>query len=291
MRKKIKPSIEADILVESRRRCCICYGLNRDLSIKKGQIAHLDKNNANNNYDNLAFLCFEHHDQYDSRTSQSKNFTIEEIKRYREELRKNFLTIHKSEESLSITSKKSTTDYRKEEIRGVLIELLSERGTITQLSSIALKTGLSKNTLENCLIDLAQEKIIRIDRPKGSLRRTFSLVDSDENLIVDAFIKTLGDTVIDDHRYIRKNMFEIDAIIKTTNENFVIEVKNTNQLSPNSIVSIIERIDKSRKALNVPENAKNVLLIGVNSSTIKLKDSLKQIEKTGVIVKFIEITK
>ena len=69
-----------------RRRCCVCSGLNRDLSIKAGQIAHLDGRRDNNDLDNLAFLCLEHHDLYDSRSSQSKGLTYREIVRFRREL-------------------------------------------------------------------------------------------------------------------------------------------------------------------------------------------------------------
>jgi len=60
--------------------------LNRDISQKSGQIAHLDKDNSNPSIANLCFLCFDHHDDYDSRTSQRKNFTIEEVKSFRSEL-------------------------------------------------------------------------------------------------------------------------------------------------------------------------------------------------------------
>jgi len=85
-RRRIPPQIEESVLVLSRRRCCLCYGLNRDLGIKPGQIAHLDGRNDNNDLDNLAFMCFEHHDQYDSRTSQSKGLTPQEARRFRKEL-------------------------------------------------------------------------------------------------------------------------------------------------------------------------------------------------------------
>jgi len=74
---------EAEVLERSARRCCICYGLYGDLACKRGQIAHLDRNHQNNNVDNLAFLCLEHHDEYDTPTSQSKGWTIREAKRYR----------------------------------------------------------------------------------------------------------------------------------------------------------------------------------------------------------------
>lgn len=85
-RKSISPRTQASVLLKSRRRCCICFGLNRDTSIKQGQIAHLDGNNSNNKESNLAFLCFDHHDQYDSTTRQSKNFTPIEVIQFREEL-------------------------------------------------------------------------------------------------------------------------------------------------------------------------------------------------------------
>jgi hypothetical protein len=85
-RKKIPPTIEADVLEKSARRCCLCYGLDSDYCIKKGQIAHLDHKNNNNSLNNLAFLCLDHHNEYDSTTSQSKNYTLEEIKRYRKKL-------------------------------------------------------------------------------------------------------------------------------------------------------------------------------------------------------------
>lgn len=85
-RRHLPPEVEAEVLVLCRRRCCICYGLARDVSIKPGQIAHLDGKPDNNDLDNLAFLCFEHHDQYDTRTSQSKGLTPREVRRFRKEL-------------------------------------------------------------------------------------------------------------------------------------------------------------------------------------------------------------
>lgn len=79
---------EIEILLKSKRRCCLCFGLNRDLNEKRGQIAHLDQDRTNDKPDNLAFLCLEHHDQYDSTTSQAKSIQISEIKAYREKLYK-----------------------------------------------------------------------------------------------------------------------------------------------------------------------------------------------------------
>jgi hypothetical protein len=85
-RKRLPPKVEADVLVASRRRCCICFGLHRDIRVQKGQIAHLDGDPGNDNPDNLAFLCQAHHDEYDRPSSQCKGLTVEEVKEYRSEL-------------------------------------------------------------------------------------------------------------------------------------------------------------------------------------------------------------
>ena len=90
-RLKIPNQTETLLLLNCRRRCCICFGLDRDHRIKQGQIAHLDNNNQNNKIDNLAFICLSHHDQYDSKTSQSKGLTLSEVKNFRNELEK-FIT-------------------------------------------------------------------------------------------------------------------------------------------------------------------------------------------------------
>ena len=140
-RKTTSPSSEADVLSNSRRRCCICFGLNRDLRIKSGQIAHLDKDSSNTAYDNLAFLCLEHHDAYDSRTSQSKNFTKAEVKRYRDELYMSVIPIVEIKASIPVTpaetfqqqTTNSLQEYKREELKKVIIEVLLEIGPVRNL--------------------------------------------------------------------------------------------------------------------------------------------------------------
>ncbi len=85
-RRPISKATETAVLVKSRRRCCICFGLNRDLKLKSGQLAHLNQRNDDNREDNLAYLCLDHHDEYDSRTSQRKGLTEAEVRAYRDEL-------------------------------------------------------------------------------------------------------------------------------------------------------------------------------------------------------------
>ena len=57
-----------------------------DRAEKLGQIAHLDGNRANGSEDDLVYLCLSHHSQYDSRTSQRKNYTLAEVKEYRDRI-------------------------------------------------------------------------------------------------------------------------------------------------------------------------------------------------------------
>lgn len=85
-RPKIPKKIETEVLSNCLRRCCICYLVDRVFIPKKGQIAHLNKRRSDNRLENLAYLCFDHHDAYDSTTSQSKNFTPGEVAHYREML-------------------------------------------------------------------------------------------------------------------------------------------------------------------------------------------------------------
>jgi len=74
------------VLVSSRRRCCICFGLRRDFGVNRGQIAHIDRDPENSGIDNLAYLCLPDHDWFDSESSQSKRPMTGEIREYREEL-------------------------------------------------------------------------------------------------------------------------------------------------------------------------------------------------------------
>jgi hypothetical protein len=85
-RKPILPATQVFVLDRSRRRCALCFHLNGDLSEKKGQIAHLDGNRTNDAEGNLVWLCLNHHDDFDGSTSQSKNYTVLEVKKARDDL-------------------------------------------------------------------------------------------------------------------------------------------------------------------------------------------------------------
>lgn len=60
-RKPIPLATQVGILLESRRRCAMCFHLEDDLSVKDGQLAHIDRNRDNDAEDNVVFLCLVHH--------------------------------------------------------------------------------------------------------------------------------------------------------------------------------------------------------------------------------------
>jgi hypothetical protein len=74
------------VLIASRRRCCLCVFLNNLNEVRKGQIAHLNRDPGNSRFENLVYLCLEHHDEYDSRANQSKALLLEEVREYRDRL-------------------------------------------------------------------------------------------------------------------------------------------------------------------------------------------------------------
>jgi hypothetical protein len=85
-RLSVARGVQTQVLLEARRRCCVCFGLFADFGLKKGQISHIDGDRLNNRASNLAFLCLDHHDQLDSRTSQSKGLTPQEVRAFKQEL-------------------------------------------------------------------------------------------------------------------------------------------------------------------------------------------------------------
>lgn len=109
-RPKLPQAIKTEVTQKCRRRCCICFGLNRDSGIKKGQFAHLDHDPTNNSPDNVVFLCLNHHDEYDGKTSQSASITKEEISRYRDELYR-FVSDEFEAEQATAAGKEVTPSY------------------------------------------------------------------------------------------------------------------------------------------------------------------------------------
>ncbi|MGA9040786.1 MAG: hypothetical protein WB421_09645 [Terriglobales bacterium] len=85
-RKSFAGAIETEVLIRCLRRCALCFALAGDTSVKRGQLAHIDRNPVNASKENAAFLCMPHHDEYDSTSRQTKRITPTELKAHQESL-------------------------------------------------------------------------------------------------------------------------------------------------------------------------------------------------------------
>jgi len=85
-RTSVPKSVEKEVLLASRRRCCLCVFLDDRDEVRKGQLAHLNRKPNDHRFENLVYLCLEHHDQYDGKTSLSKGLTEDEVREYRNRL-------------------------------------------------------------------------------------------------------------------------------------------------------------------------------------------------------------
>lgn len=77
-RKKIPHEIEAEILYINDRTCCICKH-----STKGAQIHHIDGNPDNNDPNNLAVVCTEHHDEIHKSGGFTKGISPTLLKKYK----------------------------------------------------------------------------------------------------------------------------------------------------------------------------------------------------------------
>lgn len=77
-RQRIPQDVEAEILFANDRTCCIC----RD-STKGIQIHHMDRNPNNNDLDNLAVVCTDHHDEIHKAGGITKGISATLLKRYK----------------------------------------------------------------------------------------------------------------------------------------------------------------------------------------------------------------
>ena len=294
-RKKIPADTEMQVLTSSRRRCCICFGLFRDVQVKAGQIAHLDRNSNNAALDNLSFLCFEHHDRYDSRTSQSKNFSITEVKAYRDELYRSVLPLlEKSSTQHSTPSPVPTSpDYqthKADEQKQILKELLADHGPINSITYLAHHLRVTTVLAEQLLYELAQQGAVRIDRERGSPRKTYSLAASIENRLIDTFSASLRGEVSVERRHIRQRNYDLDALFETSSgATYAIEtVFARERITLSAIKSKIEKLEKAKTAMGLYDET-SVLLIGIEENTVSDNVDIKQVEQRGVLVRFIEV--
>jgi len=65
------------------RRCAFCFAFDDDRTAQPaGQVAHIDRDPENASLENAAYLCLKHHNDYDSKPSQAKRLTPNELKHH-----------------------------------------------------------------------------------------------------------------------------------------------------------------------------------------------------------------
>lgn len=78
-RKKIPDETQAEVIFKSNRECVVC-----DNHKRGDHIHHIDGDNSNNKFENLAFLCFDCHNEASLTGSLKKKLTPKTIIKYRD---------------------------------------------------------------------------------------------------------------------------------------------------------------------------------------------------------------
>lgn len=185
-------------------------------------------------------------------------------------------TLPSVEENTPISEDDYTNFLFQEKLREIIAVLESNPNSITNASIISQKIGVSKPTAERYLFELLKRNIIRKDTFPGSRSSVYSLASSLDNRAIDYFIKEIiprDEKIISDYRYVRlKSRYEIDALVKTSNANYVIELKYSNSGLISMINRGVEQLMKIEEYLEM-ESIKLVLLI------ITPKDKIKSFEQ------------
>ncbi|TWT29799.1 hypothetical protein KOR42_54970 [Thalassoglobus neptunius] len=156
------------MLLKSRRRCCLCFWLNGIDDVVKGQIAHLDQDSSNSSFENLAFLCFEHHDEYDSRPNVSKGLQQPEVTQWRDELYKEMEYRFRS------------VRERKVEVSIVRFEPVEHRKTFRLVFRLK---NVGQATIVNATLSIRLPQNVTANSPRKQTRRKSS--DSFINMGLD----------------------------------------------------------------------------------------------------------
>jgi hypothetical protein len=122
-RKDFPPEIQLEILSKSHRICALCFYLEGDLTWKHGQLAHIDRDHTNIAGENAAYLCLRHHDDYDAKRGQAKNFLPAELKEFQNQLYKVF----EEKDWRSIGSQTARPSRHKHHRSGITLEVYERR--------------------------------------------------------------------------------------------------------------------------------------------------------------------
>src|ERR1700678_2401040 len=68
-RREFSEDVKGRVGARCERRCALCFILDDNSDPQEGQFAHIEREGSTNAEENCAFLCFRHHNWYDSKPS------------------------------------------------------------------------------------------------------------------------------------------------------------------------------------------------------------------------------
>jgi hypothetical protein len=173
-------------------------------------------------------------------------------------------------------------EFQRNDKLNMILGLMRENpNSITNASIIANKIGVSRNTAEMYLFELMKERLVRKDTYPGSRSSVYSLTNSLDNLAVDHFIKNNleSEEIYSDYRFVRlKSKYEIDALIKTSKTNYIIETKFLRKISTEILNKGIQQLLILEEEINLEPVSLVLLIVGSI-------DSIKEIQLEKLSIK------
>ena len=177
-------------------------------------------------------------------------------------------------------------EFTRNEKLSAIIELMRENpNSITNANILSNKLGLPRRTIERYLFELMKRKFVRRDTYPGSRNSVYSLHNSLDNLAVDYFIKNnlKSEEIIGDYRFVKlKSKYEIDALIKTSKTNYVIETKFLSQISTDILNRGIKQLLRIEEEINLEPVSLVLLIVGsldliqeIDLDKLSVKENLK----------------
>lgn len=114
-RQSIPEKVEREVMFKNEACCCVC-GKNNV------QIHHIDGNNSNNELNNLAVLCIEHHDSSSSKSSMTRKLSTSLIRQFKKDWETRVTNRRRIIQS-KITKGKTDQDFITFEIKKLVFSL------------------------------------------------------------------------------------------------------------------------------------------------------------------------
>ena len=178
-----------------------------------------------------------------------------------------------------------------DKLNQVLLLMNNNPYSIINAQIISNKLGISLSKTQDLLYELMMKGLIRRDTYPGNKSSIYSLANSLDNLAINYFInkKLSNKDVVGDYRYVRiNNQIEIDAIIKTSKTNYIVELKFIRQDYISVIKRGIQQLLKVEEIINL-EPINLVLIIVAKKEILQILEQQEYALKQNMILVPIDI--